>query len=496
MNNKSSQWLALAGWFRQREQLLRRAGGMRASVATPPLPSIKDPEVLAFAQSYKDSQLGAGECRTLDIRSTYQAVLADPRSEEELLKAAGYLDDTKKLDALYEHAKQYTKSMEKQAKLELASRKTGRGGLWLQIIGLSILLVMASVGSWVYFGYKGMKRYLERPAGDLTKKISVVIPKGSRPHQVAKILAEKQVISDQEKFYSLARYYPYWKRVFPQLPGSGQMRAGSYIFPPELTPIQLFSRLRKGPKKRSIRVTIPEGFNIFKIAARLEKKRICRAEAFLYLARNAAYASRVVGWETPSVEGYLYPDTYRFYKNSKPAKVISRMVKRFKQMFSNEFNKRMRELNEESDHIVWNAHKITTLASIIEKETGQKRERPMISSVFHNRLKRRWKLQTDPTVIYGLLPDFDGNIRKKDLRNPHKYNTYEHKGLPPGPIASPGVKAIRAALWPTKSRNMYFVSKNDGSHIFSRTLREHNRYVAKYQAKRTGKRKRRRKKRR
>jgi UPF0755 protein len=491
MNHQATQWLAVADWFRQREQQLRRAGGMRAQIAAPPLPALQDHEAKEFVQTNKQRELSSDICRELEITAVYQAVLADPRAEQAIVEAAGFHKDKAKFDALYQYAKTFTQTIEREAKQELASRTSpSQIRRILQLGALAVLLLLIGAGSWVYMSYSSMKRYLDQPAGMMQKAVTVTVPKGATTAKVAEVLAEQKVILDQNRFYQLARYYRYWKRIFPQLPGSGQMRAGTYIFPTDLTPVQIFSRLRKGPKRRSIRITIPEGFNIFKIAARLERKEICRKEAFLYLARNKAYASRLVGWETPSVEGYLYPDTYKFHKRTKPDVVIRRMVKRFKQLFSDAFRKRMRELNEASNHIVWNVHKVVTLASIIEKETGQKRERPMISSVFHNRIKRKWKLQTDPTVIYGLLPNFDGNITRKHLTTPHPYNTYTMKGLPPGPIASPGVAAIRAALWPTKSRYMYFVSRNDGSHIFSKTLREHNKYVNQYQRKRRRKKRR------
>jgi len=221
-------------------------------------------------------------------------------------------------------------------------------------------------------------------------------------------------------------------------------------------------------------VIIPEGFNMWKIAARLERKGIVRQIDFLRYAKDPDYARRILGWDAPRLEGYLYPDTYRFYKNTPPEKVIQRMVKRFKSVFTNTFKRKAEELG-------WSIHQAMTMASIIEKETGRARERSKISSVFHNRLRRKWKMETDPTVIYGLLPSFNGNLTSKDLHNPHPYNTYKHRGLPPGPIASPGLAAIRAALYPLKTRYMFFVSKNDGTHVFSRTGKEHRKWVQIYQ---------------
>jgi UPF0755 protein len=276
------------------------------------------------------------------------------------------------------------------------------------------------------------------------------------------------------------RYHHHLRSIFTQLRdiGSVQLRAGDYTMSTHLTPQQILALLNKGPQRESIRVTVPDGFDIWKIAARLEGFGICRKDDFLRLVQDPDYTRRMLGWDAPRLEGYLYPDTYRFYPNTPPHQVIQQMVGRFKQIFTPEFKRRAEEMN-------WSVHKVMTLASIIEKETGLARERPTISSVFHNRLRRGWKLETDPTVIYGLFPNFSGRLTQKDLHNPHEYNTYQHHGMPPSPIASAGVASIRAALYPPKTQYMFFVSKNDGSHIFSRTGKEHRKWVEIYQIRRT-----------
>ena len=169
------------------------------------------------------------------------------------------------------------------------------------------------------------------------------------------------------------------------------------------------------------------------------------------------------------IEGYLYPDTYQFPKGTKAKTILMRMRKNLDDVFDARLTKRMEELG-------CTQHKVLTLAAIVEKETGQGFERPLISRVFHNRMATGMKMQTDPTVIYG-IKDYDGNIRKKDLLTPHPYNTYTIKGLPPGPIASPGKAAIEAALFPAEGTMKYFVSKNDGTHIFSTTYAEHEHNV-------------------
>ena len=185
----------------------------------------------------------------------------------------------------------------------------------------------------------------------------------------------------------------------------------------------------------------------------------------------------VTGVPADSLEGYLFPETYHFGKFTTEATLVKIMIDTFKERaLKKEFLQRARKIG-------FTYHEIITLASLIEKETGKDSERKQISSVFHNRLKKNMPLQTDPTVIYA-IENFDGNIRKRDLKIDSPYNTYRYKGLPPGPIASPGLKSIVAALYPEKTTNLYFVSRQDGSHQFSATLNEHNRAVQKYQLRR------------
>jgi UPF0755 protein len=178
------------------------------------------------------------------------------------------------------------------------------------------------------------------------------------------------------------------------------------------------------------------------------------------------------------LEGYLFPDTYLLPRRSKPEEVVKTMVTRFWQLYTPNLQARAAELN-------MTERQVLILASIIEKETGQDQERPLVSAVFHNRLRRNWPLQSDPTLIYA-IPNFNGNLTREHLARPGKYNTYLKPGLPPGPIANPGIKSIEAALYPAPVKYVYFVSKNDGTHQFSTTLEEHNRAVDHYQRKKGG----------
>jgi UPF0755 protein len=183
------------------------------------------------------------------------------------------------------------------------------------------------------------------------------------------------------------------------------------------------------------------------------------------------------GINAPSMEGYLFPETYFFPKHLGGEEIIQTMVSRFEKTFPLEWRERAKTLN-------LTEHEVVTLASIIEKETGKGDERNLISAVFHNRIKRGMPLQSDPTVIYA-LPNFNGNLTRKHLSYLSPYNTYRVRGRPPGPIANPGTQSIEAALYPADVNYFYFVSKNDGSHYFSKTLGEHNRAVQLYQMNRS-----------
>lgn len=479
MHAKTQEWVKLAQWLRQRHQQLRQAKQMGASAPSVQLPSLKDPEVCAYVEENQLVQADHATCQRCEVASAYQAILHEPVAEPEILASLGFNTDRTRQDALYAHAAEYTRWIEDEARRESQHvKKVGRRGRWLQVVILAFVVVLVAAATWSYFTYRGWQRYLDNPAGQQKGNVSVTIARGADAEAVAQALLEAGILSEKSKFFFLVRYHHYLKSFFPSLQRLGRvrLRAGTYTMSTSLTPQQILSILHKGPQRRSIRIMIPEGFNVFKIAARLEKAGICREADFLRLALDPDFSQKALGWEAPRMEGYLYPDTYHFYKNTPPAQIIAKMVERFKKVFTPEFKRRAQELQ-------WNIHQTVTMASIIEKETGRAHERPKISSVFHNRLRRNWKLETDPTVIYGLLPNFDGNIRQKDLHNPHPYNTYKHRGLPPGPIASPGGAALRAALYPLPTKYMFFVSKNDGTHIFSRTGQEHRKWVDIYQKK-------------
>ena len=289
----------------------------------------------------------------------------------------------------------------------------------------------------------------------------VMIPDGSTFQFVAALLERERLIKSRSAFVLLGKSQSADRKV----------HAGEYELNPGMTPAEILSKLLNGHVLLHP-LTIPEGLTITQIADLVSQQGLTDRAEFLRLAKDRAFIASL-GIRAETLEGYLYPDTYKFPRSVKAQEVLVAMVEQLRQMVGADLLARMQELK-------MTMHEVLTLASVIEKETGSGGERPEISAVFHNRLKKHIPLQSDPTVIYG-LPAFDGNLHKKDLSSPSPYNTYRVQGLPPGPIANPGIQAIRATLYPSDSRSLYFVSRNDGTHKFSTTLMEHNQAVEKYQ---------------
>lgn len=309
-----------------------------------------------------------------------------------------------------------------------------------------------------------MIRWIESPVlseSDHPPSTVIVISPGSTFQQVADLLDTAGLIKSRSAFLWLGRAQEAERKIQP----------GEYELNAAMSPDEILAKLLSG-RVLLHSVTIPEGYTIGQIAETLADQGIVDKSEFVRLAHDRGFLKRL-GIQAESVEGYLYPDTYRFPRPMAGKDIIKTMVDQLAHVLSDEWADRAKELR-------LTMHEVLTLASVIEKETGAADERPHISSVFHNRLKKRIPLQSDPTVIYG-LPNFDGNLRKKDLSHPSPYNTYRWAGLPPGPIASPGAESIRAALYPTATSDLYFVSKNDGTHHFSATLIQHNKAVEKYQ---------------
>jgi len=250
-----------------------------------------------------------------------------------------------------------------------------------------------------------------------------------------------------------------------------KIQAGEYRLSNQMTPVELLEALTRG-RVILYRVTIPEGFNIHQVAKRLAAAELADADTFLSAATDPALTKQL-NIPADTFEGYLFPDTYSFARTAAAEKIIKTMVGQLRGNIPAKWEARARELG-------FSMHEIITLASIIEKETGVSEERAIIASVFHNRLQKNMRLESDPTVIYG-IKDFDGNLTRVHLNQKTPYNTYKIKGLPPGPIANPGLASIRAALYPEDTDYLYFVAKPDRTHHFSETLAAHNQAVRKYQ---------------
>ena len=308
----------------------------------------------------------------------------------------------------------------------------------------------------------GLGFYLMNPAKEGGADQVFSVREGSNLKEVAGELKGREIINNKTLFLLWARVMGYSRNI----------KAGEYRLNSGIAPVKILDILSRGAIITHP-VTIPEGFTIKQIGDLLEKKGLANKDEFLALTCDPDIA-KLYGISGPGLEGYLYPDTYHFGRGLSSMSVIDVMVRRFKEVYAP-----FREIAERSGMTM---EKVVTLASIVEKETGLGKERPLIASVFLNRLNKRMRLESDPTVIYG-LKEFNGNLQRRHLVQQTPYNTYVIRGLPPGPIANPGREAMKAVLYPARSNYLYFVSKNDGSHYFSKTLSEHNRAVEIYQKK-------------
>jgi len=323
------------------------------------------------------------------------------------------------------------------------------------------LLFLLGVSLTVGFGY-----YLISPCKEKAPDQVFLVREGATMNAVATELESRGLVRAKDLFLLWARLMGY----------SRDIKAGEYRLNPAMSPVAILNTLSRGAVIAHP-VTIPEGYTVEQVAEALEDKGLVDKAPFLSLARDPAVAE-AVGVPGPGLEGYLYPDTYHFSRSLPPLSIIKVMVRRFWEVVG--------PLEERIKQIPLSTAEVVTLASIVEKETACAKERPLIARVFLNRLKKGMRLESDPTVIYGLR-SFDGNLTRKDLARHTPYNTYLIRGLPPGPIANPGVEAIKAVLYPADGEVLYFVSKNDGTHHFSETLSQHNKAVEIYQKKRRGK---------
>jgi UPF0755 protein len=315
-----------------------------------------------------------------------------------------------------------------------------------------IVLVAIAAGAWVLYR-------VSQPYKEFTNPVFVEFQRGTSSRSIATVLKNKGVIGDRWLFLAARA-----------LRRNVNLQAGEYKFDKPASPLEVISRLARGDIYY-MELLIPEGFNMYEVADAVAKLGTMRAETFLAAAKDPMMI-RDLDPEAPSLEGFLFPNKYRVYRHT-TAQQICRMM-------TGEFRERWMGLNSRA-----NVHSVVTLASMVEREAKRPAERPLVASVFQNRLRIGMKLDCDPTTVYAALLGnrYRGTIYKSDLENPSPWNTYQHKGLPPGPIANPGLSSIQAALAPASTSYLYFVAKADGSggHNFSESIGEHKANVALYQ---------------
>lgn len=344
-------------------------------------------------------------------------------------------------------------------------QQTQRGAVVARrIVFHAILLAMLALSCGTYW----YSRYIVSPGphADAPEE-TVVIARGSSVVAIKDILVEKKIIHDDIRFLLLARFEGYANRL----------QAGEFLLPTGALPLEILEILSSA-RSVQYRITIPEGLRAREIAQVFAAEGWCDGERFNRLVTDATFIARFDLPSITSLEGFLYPDTYFLTRDVRGAEsIITLMVSRFIEVWQG----LVKDLDQTPD-----LFDTLILASIVEKETGAPEERGLIAGVFHNRLRKKMLLQSDPTVIYG-IKDFEGNITRKHLRTVTPYNTYKIRGLPVGPICNPGKDALKAVIAPVATKYLYFVSKNDGTHQFSRTLSEHNWAVTKYQRKKSRK---------
>lgn len=322
-----------------------------------------------------------------------------------------------------------------------------------------VFIIVASLlfSSWFLWEYY-------HPRDIISINTTFEVEKGSSASLIAAQLKKENIIKNKWPF--LLAYKVFFSKE--------NLIAGEYEFNPPLSVKKVLKKIIKGEVKLHP-VTIPEGLTIKETADLLSQKYSMNKKEILRSAQNTQLISSIDD-EAQSLEGYLFPETYHIPKNTTEEELIKNMVSQFKNIFNPKWRKRAQEIGMKVREVV-------TLASLIEEETSAPEEKPIISSVFHNRLRLGMKLDCDPTIIYVLKKEgkYQGRLRNKDLKLDSLYNTYLYNGLPPGPISNPGKESLKAALFPSKTDFLYFVSKNDGTHKFSSTFREHQKAVIKYQ---------------
>jgi UPF0755 protein len=334
----------------------------------------------------------------------------------------------------------------------------------MRVVALLLVLVVLAVAALSGLAYYGYQRAHQPYKGFSEEEIFITVSPGASSTSIARALENKGVVEDSELFLAAL-----WYRRATQ-----RLQAGEYRFSEPASIFEVIDRLVRGDVF-FLSVTIPEGLTLAETAALFEQKGLGDTRELESVFSETDLIGSLDS-EASDLEGYLFPETYQLPRRPSADDIARALVSRFKSVFNE-------ERRDKAETLELTARELVTLASIVEKETGQADERPLIASVFWNRLRIGMPLQSDPTVIYALKREgnYDGNLRRSDLEMESPYNTYRHRGFPPGPIASPGLGSIDAVLNPPDTKYLYFVSKNDGSHHFSNTLREHNNAVRKYQ---------------
>jgi len=326
----------------------------------------------------------------------------------------------------------------------------------LRLLIIVLVLAVAGLAGWLAWA-------LLAPYGTFPAEGALLeIPRGTSRRAIARLLEQNRIVRSAVAFEMLAR----WRSHV-------ELQAGEYRFFQPAAAVDVFRKIAEG-RVFVHPLAIPEGLNMFEIAAKVQEAGLSSSEEFLQAARDPALI-RDLAPHARSLEGFLFPATYGFPRSVTAGEIAETMVARFRQVLASfpEAGRHPRGLS---------LPQAVTLASLVEEETGQPGERPLIAGVFYNRLAKRVALQCDPTVLYAmqLAGRNDGIIHRSDLRLDSPYNTYRYRGLPPGPIGNPGQEALRAALFPPQTDYLYFVADTQGGHFFSRTLAEHNANVAKY----------------
>lgn len=302
--------------------------------------------------------------------------------------------------------------------------------------------------------------YLQTPAGDNRNVQLVAVAPGTPVKRIAGELADRGILTHPQLFVLCARMRG----------KSGRLKAGTYRFDAGMSPAQILRHLVRGDIYTE-RFAVPEGYSTFQIADLLAARKLCGRKEFLAACRDRKTLDEF-GIKGKSCEGYLFPSTYQIVPGTPAGKMVRMMIEQFDRTFSQRFSDRI-------DRSGMSREQVVTLASVIEKEAVLPEERPLIASVFLNRLRLGMPLQSDPTAVYGVRA-FAGAVSKRDIMRHTPYNTYLIRGLPPGPIGNPSAAAIESVLNPARTSHLYFVAKGNGTHYFSDTLAEHNRAVARY----------------